>query len=263
MKYDLPYPTAIFEVDYFLRTPKPFFALAKELYPGTFKPTPCHYFIRLLHEKGLLLRHYTQNIDTLERIAGIPDNKLVEAHGTFYTNHCMGCRQEYSMEWMKAKIFEDVVPTCAQCNSLVKPDIVFFGENLPEKFYTLPMKDLRDCDLLIIMGTSLEVQPFASLIHRVNEKCVRLLINRDAVGNSRSMVNTLRSYIFGEGLLFDQPGNKRDVAWLGDCDDGINHLAEKLGMKEELDLLIKKETDALDAASKKMETTTTESVSNS
>lgn len=100
-KYKLPYPTAIFELDYFLTKPKPFFALAKELYPGTFKPTPCHYFIKLLHEKGLLVRHYTQNIDTLERIAGIPDEKLVEAHGTFYSNHCLVCRKEYSMEWMK------------------------------------------------------------------------------------------------------------------------------------------------------------------
>lgn len=100
-KYKLPYPTAIFEVDYFLHKPKPFFSLAKELYPGKFKPTPCHYFIRLLHEKGQLLRHYTQNIDTLERIAGIPDNKLVEAHGTFHSNHCLGCKREYSMDWMK------------------------------------------------------------------------------------------------------------------------------------------------------------------
>lgn len=76
-------------MDYFEENPQPFFALAKELYPGSFNPTPSHYFVRLLHEKGLLLRHYTQNIDTLERIAGIPDDKLVEAHGTFFTNHCL------------------------------------------------------------------------------------------------------------------------------------------------------------------------------
>lgn len=60
--FDLPYPEAIFQLDYFQKHPEPFFALAKELYPKTYKPTPCHYFIRLLHEKGLLLRHYTQNV---------------------------------------------------------------------------------------------------------------------------------------------------------------------------------------------------------
>lgn len=196
------------------------------------------------------MRHYTQNIDTLERIADIPDEKLVEAHGTFFSNHCLGCRKPYSMEWMKGtcrdlshraaiitprncvffleKIFDDIIPTCTECNRLVKPDIVFFGENLPDKFYRLPAKDFKKCDLLIIMGTSLEVQPFASLIERVNSDCVRLLINREAVGETSG---SLRSVLFSEGLHFNQPGNKRDVCWLGDCDDGIKHLARELGFE--------------------------------
>lgn len=59
-KYNLPYPQAIFEINFFRENPKPFFVLAKELYPGIFKPTIGHYFIRLLQEKGYLLRHYTQ-----------------------------------------------------------------------------------------------------------------------------------------------------------------------------------------------------------
>lgn len=61
-KYNLPDPQDIFEIEFFKNNPKPFFTLAKEMYPGTFKPTVCHYFIRLLEEKGLLLRHYTQVI---------------------------------------------------------------------------------------------------------------------------------------------------------------------------------------------------------
>ena len=81
---------------FFRHNPQPFFLLAKELYPGSFSPTPCHYFVRLLQEKGLLLRHYTQNIDTLEREAGIADEKLVEAHGAFNTGHCIDCRKEFS-----------------------------------------------------------------------------------------------------------------------------------------------------------------------
>ncbi len=264
-KYNLPYPTAIFEVDYFRKQPKPFFSLAKELYPGNFKPTPCHNFIKLLNDKGLLLRHYTQNIDTLERIAGVPDDKLVEAHGTFHTNHCINkrCRQEYSMEWMKGmakyffflslslhaksvfissfklfnseKIFEDIIPKCDKCNTLVKPDIVFFGENLPDKFYTLPPKDFKECDLLIIMGTSLEVQPFASLVHQVNDNCVRLLINREAVGKS--------SFPFlGDGLHFDSPTNRRDVFWQGDCDAGVKQLISELELSEDFDKLMKETT---------------------
>ncbi|XP_037819019.1 NAD-dependent protein deacetylase Sirt2 [Lucilia sericata] len=243
-KYNLPHPSAIFEMDYFEENPQPFFALAKELYPGSFNPTPSHYFVRLLHDKGLLLRHYTQNIDTLERIAGLPDDKLVEAHGTFFTNHCLGCRKLYSMEWMKEQIFADSVPTCTVCNCVVKPDIVFFGENLPEKFYTLPAKDFNKCDLLIIMGTSLEVQPFASLIDRANSKCVRLLINRTKVGNDFGGISSW--FMSGPGLMFDNPKNTRDIAYIGDCDDGCLALADALGWKDELQELIKSEHERLD-----------------
>lgn len=66
MKYDIPYPEAIFNIDYFSDNPHPFFSLAKELYPGYHRPNYVHYFIRMLHQKGLLLRMYTQNIDGLE-----------------------------------------------------------------------------------------------------------------------------------------------------------------------------------------------------
>lgn len=225
-KYNLPYPSAIFQFSYFRDNPRPFFALAKELYPGSFKPTPCHYFIKLLEKKGLLLRHYTQNIDTLERVTGIDGEKLVEAHGTFYKNHCIGCNLEYSMEWAKEKIFKDKIPVCSECHGIVKPDIVFFGENLPEKFYNLPEVDFKKCDLLIVMGTSLEVQPFASLIERVNKNCIRLLINREIVGK---LSDPLTEMFLGDGFHFDMPGNKRDVAWVGDCDDGVQLIADKLG----------------------------------
>lgn len=104
-KYKLPHPQAIFELDFFYDNPKPFFVLARELYPGSFKPTKCHYFIKLLEEKGYLLRHYTQNIDTLERVAGVNEEKLVEAHGTFHKGHCVLCDKEYPLEWMKSKMF--------------------------------------------------------------------------------------------------------------------------------------------------------------
>lgn len=66
-EYDVPYPEAIFELPFFFHNPKPFFALAKKLYPGHYRPNVIHYFLRLLHDKGLLLRLYTQNIDGLER----------------------------------------------------------------------------------------------------------------------------------------------------------------------------------------------------
>uniref|UniRef100_A0A4W4DM33 Deacetylase sirtuin-type domain-containing protein n=1 Tax=Electrophorus electricus TaxID=8005 RepID=A0A4W4DM33_ELEEL len=157
-QYNLPYAEAIFEINYFHYNPKPFFALAKELYPGNYQPNLTHYFIRLLHDKGQLLRMYTQNIDGLERMAGIPPKMLVEAHGTFATATCMVCRRDYKGE--EEKLF---MPNCPHCKGVIKPDIVFFGEELPQHFF-LYLTDFPMTDLLIVMGTSLEVrEPYIAL----------------------------------------------------------------------------------------------------
>jgi len=59
-----------------------------------------------------------------------------------------------------------VVPKCSKCDGIVKPDVVFFGENLPPRFFHCAEKDMPKCDLLIVMGTSLVVQPFASLVDK-------------------------------------------------------------------------------------------------
>ncbi|XP_050187168.1 NAD-dependent protein deacetylase sirtuin-2 isoform X1 [Myiozetetes cayanensis] len=244
--YDLPYPEAIFEISFFKQNPEPFFALARELYPGQFKPTVCHYFMRLLQDKGLLLRCYTQNIDTLERVAGLDPERLVEAHGTFFTSHCLrpSCRQPYSLSWMKERIFSSLVPKCEKCQGLVKPDIVFFGESLPSRFFTLLQSDFQKVDLLIIMGTSLQVQPFASLVSRVPVNTPRLLINKEKTGQSDALMSLMG---FGCGMDFDSEKAYRDVAWLGDCDSGCLALAELLGWKEELEELVRREHAAIDA----------------
>uniref|UniRef100_A0A1B6JNI0 NAD-dependent protein deacetylase n=1 Tax=Homalodisca liturata TaxID=320908 RepID=A0A1B6JNI0_9HEMI len=242
-KYNLPNPQAIFEIGYFRNNPQPFFTLAKELYPGTFKPTICHYFVKLLHQKGVLLRHYTQNIDTLERVAGLPGDKIIEAHGTFFTSHCLECQKEYSVDWMKEKIFQDSVPTCVLCNGVVKPDIVFFGECLPQEYYTKSVSDFPKADLLIVMGSSLAVQPFASLIDNVGNHCPRLLINREKAGHRDRLMRMLG---MGGGLDFDSDTNSRDVLWLGDCDVGCQLLADQIGWGEELRAMVKEEHKKID-----------------
>ncbi|XP_059150050.1 NAD-dependent protein deacetylase sirtuin-2-like [Physella acuta] len=243
--YDLPHPQAIFDISFFHKNPKPFFVLAKELYPGSFKPTPCHYFIKLLNDKGKLLRHYTQNIDTLERVAGLDPDKLVEAHGTFYTSHCLECNKEYKLDWMKDEIFADRVPKCteAKCEGVVKPDIVFFGESLPPRFGQLIQSDFKKCDLLIVMGTSLTVQPFASLVHRVPDQTPRLYINLE---NGMSSSDPIAVLLFGGGFNFDGEDNYRDVFKKATCDEGCQELADLLGWGEELKLLVKTEHEKIE-----------------
>jgi NAD-dependent deacetylase sirtuin 2 len=166
---------------------------AKELFPGQYKPTPGHNFIRLLHDKGLLLRCFTQNIDSLEAEAGIPKAKIVAAHGNFDSARCIDTGEQVDIGEVRDAIMagpDGVAAMNAKAGGLVKPDIVFFGEQLPDRFYQLsgilPFpgfapgdSDFDKCDLLIVMGTSLVVQPFASLIDRVPKECPRLLLNRE------------------------------------------------------------------------------------
>ncbi|KAI8851911.1 DHS-like NAD/FAD-binding domain-containing protein [Chytridium lagenaria] len=250
-QYGLPFPEAVFSIKYFRMRPEPFYTLARELYPGSFKPTKCHYFIKLMAEKNMLLRNYTQNIDTLERVAEIPDSLIVEAHGSFANARCVGgripfvedfeddgtphapaCGKEYSQEWVKDKIYSGEIPTCDDCNGLVKPDITFFGESLPTRFWTLHPSDLTGADALIVIGTSLQVHPFASLISRVSMKTPRLLINREKVG-----INAVRGFDFtGETAEY-----RRDAFFGGDCDEGCQKLADLFGFGDELDKFVTSE----------------------
>jgi NAD-dependent deacetylase sirtuin 2 len=88
-RYDLPSPQDIFSIDFFKRKPHAFYHLARELYPGSYAPTPTHYLLRLLHSKGVLLRCFTQNIDSLENLAGLPKDMVVAAHGNFDSAKCI------------------------------------------------------------------------------------------------------------------------------------------------------------------------------
>ncbi len=78
---DLPSPQSMFDMSYFEHNPRPFFKFAKEIFPGQYTPSISHYFIKLLESNGRLLRNYTQNIDTLEQVAGIQN--VVHCHGMF------------------------------------------------------------------------------------------------------------------------------------------------------------------------------------
>jgi len=236
-KYNLPYAEAVFDIDYFRENPKPFYEVVKGIYPGQFHPSKAHYFIRLLAEHGLLLRNFTQNIDTLELIAKIPQDKVIYAHGGFSKAHCVGCHKEYPTDFVREKVFSEGIVKCDKCNSCIKPDIVFFGESLPDEYFTCSKKDFPKCDLLIVMGTSLQVRPFATLINAVGDSVPRLLINMNAVGVKASFKSEgipLKDMMFSGGFAFYDPDNHRDAFFKGTCDDGVQKLADALGWGEEL-----------------------------
>ncbi|OLQ00834.1 NAD-dependent protein deacetylase sirtuin-2 [Symbiodinium microadriaticum] len=195
-----------------------------------------HYFIRLLHDKGILLRCYSQNIDSLECRAGLPAEKLVAAHGNFDAAHVIDTEPEVLVDINELKAALDKGEEGwrqlrAEKGGLVKPKIVFFGEELPERFAQLHRRDLAACDLLIVMGTSLVVHPFAGLVGYTGRSAPRMLINRDPAGTCDELRMGFRFHLEG-----DQ--NWRDVFHKGDCDSGCRALAEALGWKEDMESLI-------------------------
>ncbi|KAG2463361.1 NAD-dependent protein deacetylase sirtuin-1 [Polypterus senegalus] len=206
---DLPDPQAMFDIDYFRRDPRPFFKFAKEIYPGQFQPSPCHKFISMLDKQGKLLRNYTQNIDTLEQVAGV--QKIIQCHGSFATASCLLCKYKVDCEAIREDIFNQVVPRCPKCSpdlplAIMKPDIVFFGENLPEQFHRSMKHDKDEVDLLIVIGSSLKVRPVALIPSSIPHEVPQILINREQL-----------------------PHLNFDVELLGDCDVIINELCHRLG----------------------------------
>lgn len=207
-RFNLPQAESIFELN-FRKNPGAFYELAREMWPGNFEPTPAHYFVRLLNDKGILLRCYSQNIDSLERRAGLPAEKLVAAHGNFDEAHVIDTEPEIKVDINELKAALDKGEEGWRAlkdakGGLVKPKIVFFGEELPERFARLHRQDLATCDLLIVMGTSLVVHPFAGLVGYATRTAPRMLINRDQAG-------TCDSLKFGFHFHLEGEDNWRDV----------------------------------------------------
>ncbi|KAL2257564.1 hypothetical protein VTK26DRAFT_9472 [Humicola hyalothermophila] len=242
---DLPEPEAVFDLSFFRQNPQPFYVLARELYPGArYRPTASHVFVALLARKGLLHTLFTQNIDCLERAAGIPADRIVEAHGSFAGQRCIDCKEAFDDARMREFVAKGQVPTCERrwrrkkagtgldgadgegkegeeeeeeevvCGGYVKPDIIFFGESLPSRFFA-STGAVQEADLVLVMGTSLQVHPFASLPEMASEDVPRVLFNLERVGSFGTRAD--------------------DVLVLGDCDAGVRRLADELGWRDELE----------------------------
>mmetsp|Transcript_36826 Transcript_36826/g.62679 ORF Transcript_36826/g.62679 Transcript_36826/m.62679 type:complete len:378 (-) Transcript_36826:321-1454(-) len=228
-KYDLPFPEAVFDLGFYRRNPDPFIQLASELWPGKHSPTITHSFIALLEKKGMLLRVYTQNIDMLDVLAGVSEEKMIECHGHFRTASCTNCSRSHDGKECKRVIVEEKrPPKCKHCGGYVKPDIVFFGEDLPTIFHRNVKKDMKKADLLIVMGTSLMVGPVNMIPEMVSKTIPRVLFNRELVGTfqKRNGPRTRKkSY---------DTNSKRDTFYGGDCDASIQMLCNLLGWEDEL-----------------------------
>ncbi len=166
-------PEEMLSSEMFYRDPQAFYTFYREnLNSLHAKPNDVHFYLKKLECRGKLKAIITQNIDGLHTRAG--NKNVYEIHGTIYKNYCTGCGEFYNADF----IFEnDKLPLCEKCGHLIKPDVVLYGEMLPDCFLEA-QQSIKKADTLIVIGTSLLVQPASSLVDLFQGKNL-VIINQE------------------------------------------------------------------------------------
>jgi len=143
------------------------------------KPNPAHYAIAELDRLGKLDCVITQNVDNLHQKAGVPSDKVFELHGNMQWAVCLSCGNHYPFEQVKARLDDsEEIPDCEVCHGILKPDAVFFGEALPQKVLEEATLRSSNCDLFIVIGSTLIVYPAAYMpMYAVNSNAKLVIIN--------------------------------------------------------------------------------------
>jgi len=215
-------PQCLFDLEFFRDDPHPFYAFAHKLYPptssGGFVPSATHRFLAQLAARRKLLRCYTQNIDGLEVAAGVPSKLVVPCHGTLASATCLKCKSKAcsegseAMEALKRAVAQGKVATCGLClGGVLKPDVTFFGEGIAARVKRSLDSDRLKCDLLIVLGTSLQVRPMSHVVGSwLPAHVPQVLLNLNPVRPLPAL---------SEGF---------DLSLLGPCDDLVPCLEERL-----------------------------------
>ncbi len=125
-------------------------------------PNPAHYALAELHGLGKLDCVITQNIDNLHQKAGVPDDRVLELHGSMRRVVCLSCRRRFPLPDLVTTVREGTdIPECPDCRGILKPDAVLFGEQLPIVTLREATRRAQKCDLFIVIGSSLVVYPAA------------------------------------------------------------------------------------------------------
>ena len=239
-KYNLSSPEEFFLKSTFLKNPMYFYEFTKLFDLSQVNPTISHKFMNFFVFKNMVKYIFTQNIDGLEKKAKIPDEKLIFAHGNFYTGHCGNCDCAIDINKINEGIQKGEVYYCPKCQGPCKPNVVFYGESIPKIFFE-KLEECEDVDLIIIMGTSLKVQPFASIPYLAGTRCPIVVFNMEEVGEFKYN-NLINDSIFIGGKT-----DKNIIQFLKDI-DLYNEFDEfiKKEYNEQLENIINKEIDLMD-----------------
>ena len=156
-----------------------YWAFSKSLWPeiANAEPNPSHYAIAELHHLGKLDCVITQNIDSLHQKSGVPEEKVIELHGTLKWVNCLECGRRYPREQIQARLDSGIrVPRCDGCSGIMKPATISFGQPMPERETREAEVKAATCDLFLVAGSSLVVYPAAQMPLIAKDSGAKLII---------------------------------------------------------------------------------------
>jgi len=161
----------------------------------TARPNAAHLALARLDQAGYIHTVITQNVDLLHQRAG--SKNVLEVHGSFQTLTCVWCFTQVSSEsYINPYLEQGLVPTCPRCGHYLKPDLVLFGEQLPSKTWLQALNASKNCDLMIVAGSSLEVLPVAGLPMRALENGAHLIL----INYSQTYLDVRADVVFHEDV---------------------------------------------------------------
>ncbi len=158
---------------FYLQTEAFFDFYRKNMLHPEAKPNAAHRYLYELEKRDKLRGIVTQNIDGLHKAAG--NIRVYELHGNVHENHCLECNASYPMEKI---LHSQGIPRC-ECGGVIKPDVVLYGEPLEKYVCIGALREIANADTLIVAGTSLAVEPAASMLRDFSGRHL-IVINRSA-----------------------------------------------------------------------------------
>ncbi|MFB0563102.1 MAG: NAD-dependent deacetylase [Candidatus Lokiarchaeia archaeon] len=180
-------PEKVGTITSFLSNPEDWWKMAQEIAPVLFNAEPNlgHIALAELEKMGKVEAIITQNIDGLHQAAG--SKNVVEVHGNVRSASCVQCKKKHSIEYVISEVGKgNFTPRCTDCNGMVKVDVVMFGEMLPEEAISEAYRLAQECDLLLVVGSSLVVYPVAALPGMaLNRGAKTVIINMEKTGYTK------------------------------------------------------------------------------
>ncbi len=182
------YDPSILELGYFHSHPKEAWTVIKEIFydfMGKSKPNPAHISVANLEKAGYVKAVITQNIDNLHQEAG--SKEVYEFHGTVRNLLCLQCGKKHPAADIS---LEKLPPVCPECGGMLKPDFIFFSEQIPEKASHLSFQAAEKSDVMLLIGTTGEVMPAGFIPHRAKETGATIIeVNLVESAHTRSVTD--------------------------------------------------------------------------